>query len=115
MENPIQNDVSLQAGPQDPEKAALFETVTPVAAIPQTPEELLAELTLEEKVSLLSGVDFRTTPGVARLGISRLCVRISLTGEAVKVAPELEVQMAKTSNRQVMVSMECGQRPTIVI
>ncbi|KAF7536876.1 hypothetical protein G7054_g4146 [Neopestalotiopsis clavispora] len=80
MENPIQNDVSLQAGPQDPEKAALFETVTPVAAIPQTPEELLAELTLEEKVSLLSGVDFRTTPGVARLGISRLCTSDGING-----------------------------------
>lgn len=74
MIDPIVSDVSLQEGPHDPEKAALFSTVVPVASINQTPEELLAELTLEEKVSLLSGKDFRTTPGVPRLGINQLCV-----------------------------------------
>lgn len=37
-------------------------------------EALLQKLTLEEKVSLLSGLDFVTTPGVPRLGIPPLKV-----------------------------------------
>jgi hypothetical protein len=37
-------------------------------------EELLSQLTLEEKVSLLSGKDFRTTPGIPRLRIAQLVV-----------------------------------------
>src|SRR5262245_63748687 len=37
-------------------------------------QKLLAELTLEEKVSLLAGADLWSTPGVARLGIPPLVV-----------------------------------------
>ncbi|KAI0141518.1 thermostable beta-glucosidase B [Pestalotiopsis sp. NC0098] len=80
MIDPIVSDVSLQEGPHDPEKAALFSTVVPVASISQTPEELLTELTLEEKVSLLSGKDFRTTPGIPRLGINQLCTSDGING-----------------------------------
>lgn len=37
-------------------------------------ESLLSQLTLEEKVSLLSGKDFRNIGGVSRLGIPPLKV-----------------------------------------
>jgi hypothetical protein len=39
---------------------------------------LLSELTLKEKVSLLSGDTFRSTPSIPRLGINRLCVSLLL-------------------------------------
>jgi beta-glucosidase len=41
---------------------------------------LLPELTLQEKVSLLSGNTFNTTPGVSRLGIPQIkvCAQHSL-------------------------------------
>lgn len=41
----------------------------------QSITSLIDALTLEEKISLLSGKDFVTTPGVERLGISPLKVR----------------------------------------
>ncbi len=37
-------------------------------------EQLLSEMTLEEKVSILSGEDFWSVPAVPRLGIGKLCV-----------------------------------------
>jgi len=36
---------------------------------------LLSELTLEEKISLLSGNTFNTTPSIPRLGIPQIKVR----------------------------------------
>lgn len=36
---------------------------------------LLSKLTLEEKVALLSGNSFNTTPGIPRLGIPKIKVR----------------------------------------
>lgn len=59
---------------RDAAKAALSAEVVPISALTIATESLLSELTLEEKVSLLSGVDFRTTPGVPRLNIPRLMV-----------------------------------------
>ncbi len=37
---------------------------------------LLPELTLQEKVSLLSGNSFNTTPSIPRLGIPQIKVRV---------------------------------------
>ncbi|KAI1873995.1 uncharacterized protein JN550_002574 [Neoarthrinium moseri] len=43
-------------------------------------EALLPQLTLEEKVSLLSGIDFRTTPGIPRLDIAQLATSDGING-----------------------------------
>ena len=48
---------------------------------------LLAELTLEEKVKLLSGKDFSSAGGAERLGIQPIQVRYSLSPVSKKRWP----------------------------
>ena len=48
-----------------------------------TPRELVAQMTLEEKASLLSGADFWHTRSVDRLGIRAVMVTAALMNTAV--------------------------------
>ncbi|KAK6079033.1 thermostable beta-glucosidase B [Seiridium cupressi] len=65
---------------RDTVKSSLSVQAVPISPATMGIKSLLSELTLEEKVSLLSGVDFRTTPGVPRLDIVRLASSDGING-----------------------------------
>jgi hypothetical protein len=75
---------------------------------------LLSELTLKEKVSLLSGDTFRSTPAVPRLGINPLCVSFFLLRSYAP--PQTGMTHKKklfATCRPAMASTASGPRPTI--
>lgn len=67
----------------DPSKYATIPAIHKEVALGQAATEMppskptLKQLTIEEKVQLLSGIDFASTAGVARLGIPSLKVGLN--------------------------------------
>jgi hypothetical protein len=64
-------------------------------APPTTVEELIANLTTEEKVSLLSGADGRHTQNIPRLGIGFLKVKSQPTWSTQKHASPFKLPLTK--------------------